>query len=170
MKLSRGIDYPYMLREEARVCRALSGGVGIPRVLWYGDDVEYDVLICDLLGPSLQDLLNYCGGRFSLKTTLLIADQAISRLQYIHQKGFLHLDIKPENFVMGAGRQGNVLHTIDFGLAKEIRDADESMRLKCGCFGGTARYASLNNHDGIGGYSVNVDAHFLLTRDRTVSG
>ncbi|KAH8676942.1 casein kinase I isoform delta [Ilyonectria robusta] len=149
MKLMRCKDGPDMSRHEVDVLRALSGGIGMPRFMWFGVDCDYYVLICDLLGPSLGDLLNYCGGRFSLKTTLLIADQAISRLQYIHQKGYIHRDIKPENFTMGAGKQGNVLHTIDFGMAMEVFDKDEDKRFK-GCpFGGTARFASLNNHKGL---------------------
>jgi casein kinase 1 delta/casein kinase I family protein HRR25 len=41
---------------------------------------------------------------------MLIVDQAISRIQYIHSKGFLHRDIKPDNFLMGLNKQGNPLH------------------------------------------------------------
>ena len=74
----------------------------------------------------LIHLLNYCGRKFSLKTILLLADQAISRLQYIHSKGFLNRDIRPDNLLIGVSRQGNTLFAIDFGLAKELEDAERN--------------------------------------------
>lgn len=142
-----------ILEDEANTYRALSSGVGIPQVLWFGRQDDYYVLVHTILGPSLEDLLNYCGRRLSLKTVLLIADQAISRIQYIHSKGFLHRDIKPDNFLMGIGRQGNILYTIDFGLVKDLRGVDTDRQQRTGRpFGGTRRYASLNNHNGLGAF------------------
>ncbi len=139
-----------ILRDEADVYAALAGGVGIPKVFWCGAEHDFYVLAHELLGPTLEDLLNYCGRRFSLKTVLLLADQALVRLAYIHRKGYLHRDVKPDNFLMGVGTQGNVLYTIDFGLAKEHREADDYSTLEGRQFGGTARYASINNHNGRG--------------------
>src|SRR5690606_32192767 len=80
------------LEAEARAFASVAGTTrggkrGIPRVLWHGQECEYYVLVTDLLGPSLDDLQNYCGGRFSMKTVLMIADQAIARLQTIHNSG-----------------------------------------------------------------------------------
>ncbi|KAB5529077.1 hypothetical protein GE09DRAFT_1228812 [Coniochaeta sp. 2T2.1] len=95
---------PEPLRDEKETYEALSGGMGIPRVRWFGQECDFYALVHDILGPSLEDLFNYCGRIFSLKTILLIADQAISRIEYIHSKGFLHRDIKPDNFLMGIGR------------------------------------------------------------------
>lgn len=152
IKLMHAKDGPETLESEADTYKALSGGTGIPQVLWFGQDCDYYVLVHELLGPSLEDLLNYCDRPFSLKTILLLADQAISRIKYIHDKGFLHRDIKPDNFLMGAGRQRNVLYTIDFGLAKDCSDAEQHCALEGRSFAGTSRYASLNTHNGRGEY------------------
>src|SRR5690606_20156191 len=133
-----------LLHDEACVHRSLEGGIGIPGVRYLGHEGSYDVLVLDALGPSLEDLLNYCDRKFSLKTILLIADQAISRIEYIHSKGYLHCDIKPENFLMGAGRQGNVLYAIDFGLATEFSYPYWYRDIRGGHFQGSSRYASLN--------------------------
>jgi serine/threonine protein kinase len=110
----------------------------------------------DLLGPSLEDLFNYCGRRFSLKTVLMLADQMIRRVEYVHNKNFIHRDIKPDNFLMGMGSRGNQVHLIDFGLAKRYRDPKTHQHIpykEQKNLTGTARYASINAHIGIGNFS-----------------
>jgi casein kinase I family protein HRR25 len=110
-------------------------------------------MVFDLLGPSLEDLFNFCGQQFSLKTMLMLADQLISRFRYIHSKGFMHRDIKPENILMGDGKWGNQVYVTDMGLAKEFRD-DVEGECDARCWNipliGTARYASINGHSGVG--------------------
>jgi casein kinase I homolog HRR25 len=78
------------LEYEARVYKSIAGGVGIPFVRWFGTECDYNAMVMDLLGPSLEDLFNFCNRKFSLKTVLLLADQLISRIEYIHAKSFIH--------------------------------------------------------------------------------
>ena len=157
IKLEHSGDRMPILDHEARVYKALLGGIGIPRVRWYGSECEFYVMIYDLLGPSLEDLFNFCDRKFSLKTVLLLADQLIPRIEYIHHKSFIHGDIKPDNFLMGIGKLGNVVHVVDFGLAQEYKDPETQIHIAYHDkrkLGGTTRYASVNNHLGVGTYKT----------------
>ncbi|XP_051135854.1 casein kinase 1-like protein 2 [Andrographis paniculata] len=143
--------HPQLLYE-SKLYKLLQGGTGIPNVRWYGVEGDYNVLVMDLLGPSLEDLFTFCSRRLSLKTVLMLADQMISRIEYIHSKSFLHRDIKPDNFLMGLSRRANQVYAIDFGLAKKYRDSTNHRHIpyrENKNLTGTARYASINTHLGI---------------------
>ncbi|TVU32561.1 hypothetical protein EJB05_24294 [Eragrostis curvula] len=145
-------NHPQLLYE-AKLYNALQGGTGIANIKWCGIDGDENILVIDLLGPSLEDLFVYCGRRFSLKTVLMLADQMITRIEFMHSKGYLHRDIKPDNFLMGLGRKANQVYIIDFGLAKRYRDAHTNRHIpyrENKNLTGTARYASRNTHLGIG--------------------
>ncbi|XP_058756236.1 casein kinase 1-like protein 1 [Vicia villosa] len=143
--------HPQLLYE-SKLYRILQGGTGIPNVRWFGVEGDYNVLVMDLLGPSLEDLFNFCNRKLSLKTVLMLADQMINRVEFIHTKSFLHRDIKPDNFLMGLGRRANQVYAIDFGLAKKYRDSSTHQHIpyrENKNLTGTARYASMNTHLGI---------------------
>ncbi|KAG5537925.1 hypothetical protein RHGRI_025125 [Rhododendron griersonianum] len=143
--------HPQLLYE-SKLYKILQGGTGIPNVRWFGVEGDYNVLVMDLLGPSLEDLFNFCSRKLSLKTVLMLADQMINRVEYFHCKSFLHRDIKPDNFLMGLGRRANQVYVIDFGLAKKFRDSTTHQHIpyrENKNLTGTARYASMNTHLGI---------------------
>ncbi|KAF5345207.1 hypothetical protein D9758_009654 [Tetrapyrgos nigripes] len=148
---SVGTKHP-QLEYEAKVYKRLAGGVGVPYVRWFGTENDYHAMVVDLLGPSLEDLFNFCKRKFSLKTVLLLADQLISRVEYVHSRHFLHRDIKPDNFLMGIGKRGNQVNIIDFGLAKKFRDPHTRLHIpyrEGKNLTGTARYTSINTHLGV---------------------
>ncbi|XP_061604614.1 casein kinase I isoform X2 [Phyllopteryx taeniolatus] len=145
------------LHIESKFYKMMQGGVGIPSIKWCGAEGDYNVMVMELLGPSLEDLFNFCSRKFSLKTVLLLADQMISRIEYIHSKNFIHRDVKPDNFLMGLGKKGNLVYIIDFGLAKKYRDARTHQHIpyrENKNLTGTARYASINTHLGIAEFST----------------
>lgn len=152
IKLEKTSSRHPQLIYESRIYRILFGGSGIPTVHWVGVEGQYNVMVMDLLGPSLEDLFKFCGQRFSVKTTLMIAEQIITRLEFMHEKGLLHRDVKPDNFLIGLRHNESQIYAIDFGLAKQYRDpkTGEHITYKEGkSLTGTARYASIFTHSGI---------------------
>eukprot|EP00928_Gymnodinium_smaydae_P002633 TRINITY_DN10941_c0_g1_i1.p1 TRINITY_DN10941_c0_g1~~TRINITY_DN10941_c0_g1_i1.p1 ORF type:complete len:361 (+),score=24.57 TRINITY_DN10941_c0_g1_i1:60-1085(+) len=140
------------LLHEAKLCKLLEGSVGIPTVHWYGVEGDKNVAVFDLLGPSLQDLFDYRGCKFSLRTVLMLAEQMISRIECLHSKGLLHRNIKPGHFVIGLGAKGNLVHLIDFGLAHcfcDARDCDHAQLEKNLNLVGAPRYISTRAHRGL---------------------
>jgi len=141
------------LSYEYKVYRILAGGAGVPNVHWFGREGDYNVMVMDILGPSLEDLFNFCARRFTMKSVLMLADQLLNRIEYIHSKNFLHRDIKPDNFLIGLGkRKLNTVYIIDFGLSKRYRDPKTHQHIPYvgrKSLTGTARYASINTHLGI---------------------
>jgi len=141
------------LPSEYKIYRVLAGGVGISRVHWFGRAGKYNALVLDILGPSLRDLLKFCGGKFTLKTVLMVADQLLTRIEYIHEKNFIHRDIKPANLVMGLNMSKLYqVYVIDFGMAKYYRHPKTRQHISCvkrNYLIGTSGYASIKAHHGI---------------------
>lgn len=48
---------------------------------YFGQEGLHNILVIDLLGPSLEDLFDHCGRRFSLKTVIMVAKQMVSLAQ-----------------------------------------------------------------------------------------
>ncbi|XP_058213642.1 casein kinase 1-like protein 1 [Rhododendron vialii] len=152
IKLENAKTKHAQLLYESRLYRVLQRGTGIPNMRWFGVEGDYNVLVMDLLGHSLEDLFNLCSRKFSLKTVLMLADQMINLVEFVHSKSFLHRDIKPDNFLMGLGRRAKQVYIIDFGLAKKYRDNKTHQHVpyrENKSSTATPRYVSLNTHHGI---------------------
>ncbi|KAF4357341.1 hypothetical protein G4B88_002169 [Cannabis sativa] len=109
---------------EWQVYSSLNGCYGIPSVHYRGQQGDYYILVMDMLGPSLWDLWNTNNQMLSEETVACIAVEAISILEQLHFKGFVHGDVKPENFLLGLPGTSN---------EKKL---------------GTVRYASVHAHLG----------------------
>jgi casein kinase 1 len=148
----RKSDAP-QLRDEYRTYKILVGCPGIPNVYYFGQEGLHNILVIDLLGPSLEDLFDRCGRRFSIKTVVMVAKQMLSRVQTIHEKNLIYRDIKPDNFLVGRPKSkiANVIHVVDFGMAKQYRDPKTKQHIpyrERKSLSGTARYMSINTHLG----------------------
>ena len=139
-----------LLKSEALNIFALQG-FGIIKFISFGHSKDYNVLVEPLLGESLYSLYLQLKKNFTLKDICLIGIQTIERIEYIHSKGYLHGDIKPENFVIGNNDQ-RIIYIIDFGLSKKYRSDRTGNHIQF-CItkkmNGTARYASTNSLRGV---------------------
>ena len=146
IKLENRNSPKLLLEQEAYMLYYLKGK-GIPYIKSYGYSGEYNILIMELLGKSLDKLFEENHYKFSIKTVCMLGEQMITRLQYIHNKHILHRDIKPDNFIMGIDNNKDIVYLIDFGLSKKYRSSRTLQHIKYSenkKLIGTARYASIH--------------------------
>lgn len=131
-----------ILPHEAHIYQIVNGCFGIPEFKWFGKQGGYNILVTEMLDKTLEDLLRSCGGTFTLKTTLMLAEELLSRIEYLHRMGIVHRDLKPENFMLSKG----TIFVIDFGLSNTfISESGEHIGMSNhDNLTGTARYASIN--------------------------
>lgn len=100
----RNSPHPQLIYE-SKLYKYLKGGEGIPSIYWIGIEGDYNIMVMELLGPSLEELLtrNQKTGTFSVKTWAMLGENMISKVEFFHDMHFLHRDIKPDNFCIGKG-------------------------------------------------------------------
>jgi serine/threonine protein kinase len=140
------------LAPEYQIYQILGHPPAFPQVYEFWIEPSWKAMIMQRLGRALGVHYRRCRKIFSLKTVCMCAIQMISRAEYLHNRCFIHRDIKPDNFVFGVGTNSNVLYMIDLGLAKLYRDLKSFEHIpwseECGLTG-TARYVSINVHLGV---------------------
>ncbi|KAG2722855.1 hypothetical protein I3843_02G124200 [Carya illinoinensis] len=149
---SKGCNYgpPY----EWQVYTTLGGSHGVPRVHYKGRQGDYYIMVMDMLGPSLWDVWNNNSHTMSVEMVACIAIEAISILEKMHSRGYVHGDVKPENFLLGppGTPDEKKLFLVDLGLATRWRDSGTGMHVEYDqrpdVFRGTVRYASVHAHLG----------------------
>lgn len=152
-ELLTGNDSPQLAFEYAIYRKFGNKTAGIPKLhLFAKVNVDYHVLIMELLGQSLESLFDKCKRQFSVQTVVQIAVQLVERIEYIHSKFIINRDIKPDNFLIGpkGTPQAKIIYIIDFGLAKEYIENDHHIsKAENTSFLGTVRYSSRNSHQKI---------------------
>ncbi|GJM93164.1 hypothetical protein PR202_ga09695 [Eleusine coracana subsp. coracana] len=139
---------------EWQVYNIVGGVHGIPRVHYKGRQGDYFVMVMDMLGPSLWDVWNNNSHTMSVEMVACIAIEAISILERMHSKGYVHGDVKPENFLLGTPGtpEEKKLFLVDLGLATKWKDISTGLHIdydqRPDVFRGTVRYASVHAHLG----------------------
>ncbi|KAF3632871.1 putative thioredoxin-related transmembrane protein 2-like [Capsicum annuum] len=149
---SKGCNYgpPY----EWQVYNVLGGSHGVPRVHYKGRLDDYYIMVMDMLGPSLWDVWNNNSHMMSTEMVACIAIEAISILEKLHSRGYVHGDVKPENFLLGppGTPDEKKLFLVDLGLATKWCDTSSGRHVEYDqrpdVFRGTVRYASVHAHLG----------------------
>jgi len=127
---------------------------GIPKIYWYGEYKKYKIMVMDLLGPSLDKYYKICNKQFTIDSTVNLGYQMINRIEHVHKMGYVHRDIKPNNFLLGKFNRtcsDDLVYIIDFGLSKDYICPETGKHYEFSDnkrFVGTPRYASLNTHLG----------------------
>jgi len=150
---SRDAKSAPQLEHEVGVIRTLTADAnpapqGVVECFYFGVEGVFNAMCMEILGKSLEDNVQACKGKFTVKTTVLIAQQVLHRIEYLHSKGFVHRDIKPENFMFGIGGKVHHVYIIDFGLSKLYWTQQHCQLKQKLSLTGTARYASVNAHKG----------------------
>jgi serine/threonine protein kinase len=122
---------------------------GIPKIYDYIETEEYYIMTMELLGENLDEIFNRLNKKISFKTIYVIAIQIITLLENLHSVGYIHRDIKPNNFLIGLDKNINQIYIMDFGLSKRYCFKNRHIRFRDNkSLIGTARYASINMHMG----------------------
>ena len=146
IKVEKKTEGDCLLEQEIKMLIRLKEHEGIVNIITCGKSGKYIVLIEKLLGKSLDLLFLDSSKNFTLSDICQIAIQCLDRLEFIHSKGIIHCDIKPENFAIGL-KDPNVIYLIDFGLCQDYKNLKTGKHIEfsfTGYMTGTARYASRN--------------------------
>ena len=130
------------MQQEYEMYLKLQGCAGIPKLYTIHKSKSIWYLSMECMGINLMKLWKLCNQKFSEKTVLMVALQMLFRLETIHERGVLHRDIKPDNFVIGRSTSSQSMYLLDFGLSIDKNSNGNQV------FAGSFRYASRNNHDG----------------------
>jgi len=130
-----------LLKNESIIYQHLKNIRGIPTLRWFGQNDTHYYLTIDLLGYSLQQVV-LAHGKLPMNHVIQLMIQMLRIIQSVHNKGFIHRDLKPAHFLFNANNNEHNLYLVDFGLCKYC-----AIHLhKETSFVGSINYASIRAH------------------------
>ena len=144
IKTEKQKEIDCLLKKEIYFLYRLKGQKGIADLITCGRSGENLVLVENLLGKSLDILFLDLSKKFTLSDICQIGIQCLDRIEFVHSKGIIHCDIKPENFAIGL-KDPYIIYLIDFGLCQNYKSLKSGKHIEfsfTGYMTGTARYAS----------------------------
>ena len=138
------------IETEVEVLTQLNGCKGFSKLIDHGklkNNASY--LVMELLGKDIQTLITGSKKKMHTEKVLEIGKKCLKRIKTLHNKQFIHRDIKPRQFLMGTNSR---VYLIDFGLARRYMSQSIAMHISYSDnkpFVGTMNYASSNTHQGI---------------------
>ena len=150
IKAESCVSSKQVLKMEVAVLKRLQTSTHFCKFLACGRNEKVNYVVMTLLGPSLSELRKkQPSQKFSLSTMLRIGIQVVEAVRAIHNCGFLHRDVKPSNFAIGASSYtSRICYMLDFGLARQYTTPTGEIRQPrpSAGFRGTVRYASISAH------------------------
>lgn len=154
IKIEKKTSSVNMLKNESKIYVMLNkedGVGGFPNLKWFGKDEQFYYMVLELLGESLVSFKSTSSSDLSIPLPIVakIGVQIIQRIKSVHQKGLIHRDIKPDNFLFGLGRNSQTVYLIDFGFCKNYVTSEGdhiSEGEKTSGVIGTPNFVSVNAH------------------------
>ena len=146
------------LESEAYILMIVKG-IGIPKLMSFGNIGNYRILVEEFLGKNLETLWESCPFKNDprgqnnkyIKDICLLAIQGLERLKHIHNKNIIHRDIKTKNFMTG-NNDINVIYLIDFGFAKKYRSSRTGKHIRFSNLNHLIGSWNFASHNAIRGY------------------